>query len=155
MSSFYNRRGADRVASAILLYHKNAKKNVKSVIFMRNLSCNFATEQCRLVLRQWRVNPKEIEGKNRVLFKWGIEKNPSAPLLLQKIDINLFSKHSHLRLSSFVKKPNPIDCNGFSQYLKLQRRHLIHIEEFCPHPDTVDQKFFQLQINTIGEKWSI
>ena len=54
-------------------------------------------------------------------------------------------KHSHLRLSSFVKKPNPIDCNGFSQYLKLQRRHLIHIEEFCPHPDTVDQKFFQLK----------
>ena len=44
-----------------------------------------------------------------------------------------------------MKKPNPIDCNGFSQYLKLQRRHLIHIEEFCPHPDTVDQKFFQLQ----------
>ena len=64
-------------------------------------------------------------------------------------------KHSHLRLSSFVKKPNPIDCNDFSQYLKLLRRHLIHIEEFCPHPDTVDQKFCQLQMNTIGEKWII
>ena len=44
------------------------KQNVKLFIFMRNLSFNFATEQCRAVLRQWRLNPKEIEGKNRGLF---------------------------------------------------------------------------------------
>ena len=37
-------------------------KKFKSFIFMRNLSCNFATEQCRPVLRQWRLNPKEMKG---------------------------------------------------------------------------------------------
>ena len=44
--------------------HKNAKKIVKSFIFMRNLYFHFAAEQCRPVLRQWCLNPKEIEGKN-------------------------------------------------------------------------------------------
>ena len=46
--------------------HKNAKKNVKSFIFMKNLFFHFATEQCTpvLVLRQLCLNSKEIEGKN-------------------------------------------------------------------------------------------
>ena len=40
------------------------KQIVKSFIFMRNLYFHFAAEQRRPVLRQWRLNPKEIEGKN-------------------------------------------------------------------------------------------
>ena len=40
------------------------QKDVKLFIFMRNLYFHFAAEQCRPVLRQWCLNPKEIEGKN-------------------------------------------------------------------------------------------
>ena len=41
------------------------KENSQIVsIFMRNLYFHFAAEQCRPVLRQWCLNPKEIEGKN-------------------------------------------------------------------------------------------
>ena len=43
---------------------------------MRNLSSNFATEQCRLVLRQWPLNPKEIEGKNRRFVQMMDQKEP-------------------------------------------------------------------------------
>ena len=53
--------------------HKNTQKKVKSFTFMRNLSWNFATDQYRLVLRQWRLNPKEMEGKNCSFTKHGHE----------------------------------------------------------------------------------
>ena len=56
--------------------HKNAFFFFKSFIFMRNLSSNFATEQCRLVLRQWPLNPKEIEGKNRQFVQMRDRKEP-------------------------------------------------------------------------------
>jgi len=43
---------------------------------MSNLSCNFATEQCRLVLRQSRLKPKEIEGKNHIFVPMRDRKEP-------------------------------------------------------------------------------
>ena len=46
------------------------------------------------VLRQGCLNPKEIEGKNCSLISWSAQKKSSAPLLLQKPDMNLFRQYN-------------------------------------------------------------
>ena len=43
---------------------KIQKNLVKSFVSMRNLYFHFTAEQCRLILRQWCPNQKEIESKN-------------------------------------------------------------------------------------------
>ena len=66
-------------------------KKIKSFIFMKYLSCNFATEQCSSALTQWLLTQKRWKVKMQKWIKRGIEKDPSAPLLLQKTDMNLFN----------------------------------------------------------------
>ena len=67
------------------------KKIVKSFIFMRNLCCNFATEQCSSALAQWCVNPKEMIGQNAKLHQMRDQKGPVRTSSFAKTDMNLFS----------------------------------------------------------------
>jgi hypothetical protein len=66
---------------------KFKKKNFKSFIFMRNLSCNFATEQCSSALTQWCVNPKEMKGWNAKVHQMRDRKGP--------IGASSFAKNGH------------------------------------------------------------
>ena len=71
---------------------KNAKKNCQIIYFHDKIclaillqsSAGLYWENGALTQKRWKV-------KVRVLIKWGIKKNPSSPLLLQKTDMNLFT----------------------------------------------------------------
>ena len=63
-------RDLKRVLSVImLLTYCSLRTKILYLIFMRNLTCHFATVGCRPVLRLWHVTPKDIGGKVRMFWK--------------------------------------------------------------------------------------
>ena len=76
--------------------HKNTKNKLSNHSFSREIclaillqsSAGLYWDNGALTQKRWKV-------KVRVLIKWGIEKNPFAPLLLQKTDMNLFSDSAY------------------------------------------------------------
>ena len=87
------------------------QKIVKSFIFMRNLYFHFAALQCRPVLRQWCLNPKEIEGKNWNCRKVNHKKKVFCASSFAKTDMNLFSGSSRFckcpRIGNVLKPKGP------------------------------------------------
>ena len=64
-NSLYSVARYDTIAPMFLCIGKQNTENICQIIhFMRNLYCHFAAGRCRPELRQWCLNPKEIEGKN-------------------------------------------------------------------------------------------
>ena len=100
-----------------------------------------------LTQKRWKV-------KVRVLIKWGIKKNPPAPLLLQKTDMNLFRLNSKTLATlcfgtlncfllgwygqKFGVQYMLLCPNGpFNQFKPVQQRWLQVLRTYCPNLYTV------------------
>ena len=96
--------------------HKNAKKNSNH---------SFSWEICLAILLQssaalpWHngvLTQKRWKVKMQKCIKWGIEKDPSAPLLLQNTDMNLFTQNPNTNSEKFLyQNPNATSERFLSQ----------------------------------------